>query len=165
MPLFPDLPDDARVWLFAFDADPAPLLPDVRAFCAGWTSHARPVRAQAEVVAERALAVAAVISPEDFNAGVSGCGIDTMQRAVEQAGAALGLPLTPALDVTLRDATDGWMTASRSTLRTLAKMDAFGAETRVLDLTPTTLGALRAAGGVERAAGDTWLATTFGLAA
>ncbi len=164
MPLFPTLPDDARVWLVAFEGDPAALLPDMRAFCAAWTSHGRPVRAEVDVLAGRVIAVAAVISPEDVNAGVSGCGIDAMQRAVEEAGAAHSLPFTPALNVTTRDASGAWTSASRATLRTLAGENAFGPETPVLDLTPTTLGGLRAAGGVERRAGDTWLASALRLA-
>ncbi len=165
MPHFPDLPDDARLWLIAFDGDPAPLLAEIRAFCEAWTSHGRPVQAQADVLAERVLAVAAVISPEEMNAGVSGCGIDAMQRAIQEAGAGHALPFAPALDVTMRDPSGAWVTASRATLRTLASTGAFATDTHVLDLTPTTLGGLRAARGVERRAGDTWLATAFHLAA
>ena len=83
-----DLPDAARLWLFAFDGDPSPLLPDVRAFCRAWTSHGRPVTAAADVLAGRVLAVAAVLTEAEANAGVSGCGIDAMQHAVETAAVA-----------------------------------------------------------------------------
>ncbi len=159
------LPDDARLWLFAFDGDPATLLPDVQAFCAGWTSHGRPVRAEAEVLAGRVLAVAALIAEADVNAGVSGCGIDAMQHAVEGAAAEHRIALTPALAVTLRDTSGAWTSMPRSGVRALVATGEVGPDARVLDLTPCTLGALRAAGGAERAAGDAWHAAAFGLGA
>ena len=88
---FDSLPDRARVWLFAASG---PLSPDVlgavRAFLPTWASHGRPVTAEADVLAERVLAVAALISPEEMNAGVSGCGIDAMTHAVESAFAEAG---------------------------------------------------------------------------
>ena len=160
------LPDSARVWLVALDGDaPAALLADVRAFCDAWTSHGRPVAAAADALAGgRVVAVAALISEADVNAGVSGCGIDAMQRAVETAAQAHDLAVAPALSVTYRGA-DGWKTASRPAFRRLVRSGEVGAETRVLDLTPTALGALRAAGGAERAAGEAWHATAFQMRA
>ena len=62
---------------------PDALLADVQAFCAGWTSHGRPVEARAAVLAGRVLAVAARITEADVERGVSGCGIDAMQHAAE----------------------------------------------------------------------------------
>ena len=157
------LPDDARLWLFAFDSDPAAVLPDVRAFCAAWTSHGRPVRAEADVLAGRVLAVGALISETDVNAGVSGCGIDAMQHAVEDAVTRHGLALTPALAVTLRDASGAWTSRPRTDVRARVASGEVGPDTRVLDLTPATVGALREVGGVERRAGDAWHAAAFGL--
>ena len=166
------LPDAARVWLFACDADPEPLVADVQAFCAAWTSHGRPVRAHAHALAGRVLSVAALISEADLNrpvgeanAGVSGCGIDAMQHAVEAAAARHGVALAPALAVTFRDAAGAWQTVARPAFRRRAASGAVGPATRVLDLTPATLGALRAAGGVERTAGEAWHATAFPMAA
>ena len=151
----------ARVWLVAADGDPAPLLPDVRAFCLTWASHGRPVRAATDVLAGRVLAVAAVISEAELNGGVSGCGIDAMQHVVETAAARHGLGLIPALSVTYRDATGAWQSVPRSAFRALVTRGTAGPETRVLDLTPATLGALAA--GVERPAGETWHAAAFRL--
>ena len=161
------LPDSARLWLFALDGDPEALLADIRAFCASWASHGRSVRAAAGVLDGRVLAVAALIDAEadrqvgDANAGVSGCGIDALQHAVEAAAARSGLALTPALDVTFHDG--AWRSATRPAFRRLVRDGGAGSETLVLDLAPATLGALRVAGGAVRPAGDSWHALTFGL--
>ncbi|HEX9952416.1 MAG TPA: hypothetical protein VGB53_11650 [Rubricoccaceae bacterium] len=160
-PTFDGLGPGTRLWLLATDGDPSPLLPDVRAFCHTWTSHGRRVHATADVLAGRVLAVAAVISEAEMNGGVSGCGIDAMQHAVEEAAARHGLGLTSPLSVTYRDAAGAWQSVPRSAFRALLARGAAGPETPVLDLTPTTLGALDA--GVERLAGETWHAAAFNL--
>lgn len=157
------LPDSARLWLFALDGAAEAILPDLRAFCAAWTSHGRPVRAAADALDGHVLAVAALITEADTNAGVSGCGIDAMQHAVETAATRAGLALTPALSVTARSENGAWASMTRPAFRQLVCDGAAGSETLVLDLTPATLGALRAAGGVVRTAGETWHALTFGL--
>ena len=158
------LPPSARLWLFALDADvPDGLLADVRAFCAQWTSHGRAVPAAADALAGRVVAVAAQISDAEANAGVSGCGIDAMQHAVEAAAERHGRALVPALSVVYRDAGGTWRAAPRPAFRSLVASDEAGSETRVLDLTPATLGAIRAAGGVEQRAAHTWHAVAFRL--
>jgi hypothetical protein len=157
-------PPPARLWLFALDVPvPDALLADVRAFCAGWTSHGRPVQAEAIALSGNVLAVAALITDAEANAGVSGCGIDAMQHAVEAAVARHGHALAPALAVTYRDAEGTWQTVPRPAFRRLVRDGAAGPETRVLDLTPATVGALRESGGVERPAGEAWHGIVFGL--
>ena len=158
------LPDRARVWLFGADADlPESVLRDVRAFLPTWSSHGRSVRAEAAVLSERVLAVAALISPEELNAGVSGCGIDAMTHAVEAAFAEADVRQASALAVSFRE--DGaWRTVPRPAFRALARDGAVSGETRVLDLTPTTLGDLRQSGGAERRAAEAWHGRAFGLA-
>ena len=165
MTAFDDLPDRARVWLFAADGPlPESALAAVRAWLPSWASHGRPVTARADVIAERVLAVAALISPEEYNAGVSGCGIDAMSRAVEAAFAEAGRAQDSPLAVTHREPGGAWRTAARPAFRRLAREGAVTGETRVLDLTATDLGALRAAG-VERPAAETWHGQVFGVAA
>ncbi|WP_412069737.1 hypothetical protein [Rubrivirga sp. IMCC43871] len=163
--MFDALPDAARVWLFPLDRDPSD--PDVvvaplAGWLPSWQSHGRPVRAQAAVLADRVLAVAAVISEADLNAGVSGCGIDAMERAVADALAAGGLGLAPALGVAYRDADGAWQHVPRPAFRRMVKAGEAGAETVVLDVTAATVGDLRAHG-VERPAGETWAAQAFAL--
>lgn len=161
------LPDAARLWLFPLDrtlgdAEADALHQSVAGWLPSWQSHGRPVRAETAVLAGRALAVGAVISEADLNAGVSGCGIDAMERAVAAALEARGLALAPALGVTYRDGADDWRSAPRPAFRRLAKAGEAGPETTLLDVTAGTVGELRARG-VERPAGETWAARAFGL--
>ena len=158
------LPDAARLWLFALDRQPdadrlAGLLAEVRAWLPSWTSHGRPVTAQADALEGRVLAVGAVISPDEMNAGVSGCGIDAMQHAVEAALARHGLALADALAVTYHDGA-GWQTVPRPAFRQRVRAGAADGATRLLDLTPDTAGALRAHG-LARPASETWAARAF----
>lgn len=167
--LFPDLPDSARVWLFAARDDLSPeasmaLLDTLAPFLAAWTSHGRPVGAAAAVQAGRVLVVAANIHADALNAGVSGCGIDKMEHAVAQAAAAAGVAWSGPLEVHFRDASGVWRTEPRAAFRALARSGAVSAATPVLDLTPTSLGAVRH-DGLVRPAGETWMARAFGLGA
>lgn len=162
------LPDAARVWLFPLDrtlsdAEADALRRSVAEWLPSWTSHRRPVQAEAAVLAGRALAVGAVISEADLNAGVSGCGIDKMERAIGRALDAHGLALASPLAVTVRGADGGWQSLPRPAFRRLTRSGEAGPETVVLDVTATTLGDLRAHG-LERPAGETWAARAFALA-
>ena len=164
----PGLGDDARLWLFAVLGGDAAVVTDLQAFVPAWQSHGRPVPAAAADVTPPGfpgvvLAVAARLSDADVNAGVSGCGIDAMQHAVEAAVARAGGHLVPALSVVYRDG-DGWQVAARPAFRALVQRGAADARTPVLDLTATTLGALRAHG-LARPAGEAWHGRAFRLAA
>lgn len=163
MALFPSLPDAARVWLCAASGPiPASALDAVRAFLPTWASHGRPVTAEATVIADSVLVVAAVISSEEMNAGVSGCGIDAMSHAVETAFSDSGLTQASPLAVTYRDARGAWATVARPVFRRLAKDGEVDGDTPVLDLTSTDLSTLRASG-VERPAAEAWHGRAFGL--
>ncbi len=160
--IFPSLADDARVWLFAFDGSAADVLPAVEAWLPSWTSHGRPVRAEAAVVHDAVLAVGAAITPEDFNAGISGCGVDAMQHAVEAAAGSAGRALLPALLVAWQAPDGRWQTGGRPAFRRALASGEAGPSTPVLDLTATSVGALRR-DGVVRPAGEAWTARPFGL--
>lgn len=167
MNLFPSLPDTARVWLFAASGPlPASVLRSVKTFLPTWTSHGRPVPAEADLVSERVLAVAALLSPAELNAGVSGCGIDSMSHVVEAAIADAGLTLESPLAVTYRDSSPDargpWRTVARPVFRRMAREGEVDGTTQVLDLTATDLGSLRASG-VERAAEAAWHGRAFRL--
>lgn len=157
------LPDDARLWLFAFDGPAAGLVPAVRDWLPSWTSHGRPVRAEAQLAHETVLAVGAVIAPEELNAGISGCGVDAMQHAVERAAADAGRALLPSLLITWQSADGAWHTSGRPAFRRAVAGGEVAPTTPVLDLTPTTLAALRR-DGVVRPAGTAWTGRLFGLA-
>jgi hypothetical protein len=161
---FEGLPDEARVWLFAAERAFEPkewrtILERVRHFIADWRSHGRPVASAAEVLEGRVLAVAGVITPDDLNAGVSGCGIDSMMRAAEGAALEAGCRWAGNLDV-LYDDGDSWRAVSRSEFRQLVAAGAITLDTPVIDLTPGTVGALRRVG-VARPAGEAWHAAAF----
>ena len=170
----PRLSGAARVWLFPLDrtlgADEAEALrADVAAWLPSWASHGRPVQAEAAVLEGRVLAVGAVISEEDLNAGVSGCGIDAMERAVADALGrggpdAGGVALAPALSVIYRDGDGAWVQVPRPAFRRLARSGGADGGTRVLDATAETVAALRERG-VERPAAEAWHGRAFRLAA
>lgn len=164
--LLAPLPDDARLWLFAADRpltdeEQDALLDRMGGFAAGWTSHGRAVPAAVALVADRVLAVGASLQADALNAGISGCGIDALEHAVAAAADALGFGWLPALDVLYR-ADDGLRALSRPAFRALAREGAVDADTPVLDLVLSTVGALREKG-VEHPAGDTWHGRVFRL--
>lgn len=160
------LPDAARVWLFPLDQTLDPDRADalrqrLATWLPTWQSHGRPVQAEAEILDGRVLAVGAVISEADLNAGVSGCGIDAMERTVASALEDAGVALAPALGVTVR-ADGGWTTMPRPAFRRLVRSGQAGSETLLLDVTADTVGDLRERG-VVRPAGETWAARAFAL--
>lgn len=163
------LPDAARAWLFPLDrtlddAEADALRADLAAWLPSWVSHGRPVQAEAAVLAGRVVAVGAVISEADVNAGVSGCGIDAMERAVAAALGRGGVGLAPPLAVLYRDGDGAWAEVPRPAFRRLVREGGAGADTLVLDATAETVGALRAHG-VERPAAEAWHGRAFRLAA
>lgn len=165
--LLPSLPDDARLWLFASlrpltDSEQAALLGAARRFVAGWTSHGRPVPAEAGLLHGRLLAIGARLSASEVNAGVSGCGIDSLQHALEAEAARLGFGWVGGLDVLFRDLEGLIRTLPRADFRRLAREGTATAETPVFDLTLDTVGALRTPG-VERPAGASWHGRAFRL--
>lgn len=167
--LFPDFPDDARLWLFATDRDLADshrgsVHEAMKTFALNWRSHGRPVVADAALIEGRVLAVVALLAEGEVNAGVSGCGIDSLQNAVDAVAKALDFEWASGLDVVYRDSTGAVQSVSRPSFRGLAQDGSVSATTPVFDLTLTTLGALRQ-DGVERPAHSSWHGRVFRFAA
>lgn len=162
--LFPSLPDDARCWIYVADRpltddEQRRLLDRLRAFLQDWTSHGRPVEGAVEVLDDRFIALAAMLSEGE----ISGCGIDDSVRAVDEAAQALGIEWVPALDVLYRDEAGRVQHHARSAFRTLVQEGTVTAATRVFDPSITTLADLRE-GRFERPAGTSWHARAFDLA-
>ena len=158
--LNPSLPDNARIWLFAADRaltpdEQAALLDRLRPFIAAWKSHGRPVPGDVGILFDRVLVVGAHLSEDDFNAGVSGCGIDSLTHAVESTAAKLGFDWAGALDVLYYDVDGTLQTVSRSEFRRLAEEGAVTSDTLVLDLTTTSAGELRTHE-IQRRVADSW---------
>lgn len=164
--MFASLPDDARVWTFLTDrpvdaATRGRLAQAVDDFLRSWTSHGRPVPAQADWLAERVFVVAAHLGTGP-NAGVSGCGIDALVHALEETARREGFGWADGLQVAFRDPTGVLQVVPRAAFRALAREGHVDAHTRVLDLTVDRLGDLRTHG-LERPAAHTWHARAFGL--
>lgn len=160
---FPDLPADARLWVFT--ADRALSTPEqerlrdaMTAFLAEWTSHGRPVLGDAAVLHDRFLVVGA-----HLGGGVSGCGIDSLVHAVEAMGDDLGIAWGDGLQVAFRDGDGAVQTLPRPAFRQLVREETVTAATPVFDTTLASVGDLRA-GGLERPAGSAWHGRVFRLA-
>ena len=159
--LFPDLPSSARFWVYAADArltpdDQAALQAALDPFLANWQSHGRSVRGRATILDDWFLAVAADLPEGD----ISGCGIDASVHAVEAAADAIGRSWLSALLVLFRDESGQIHSASRPDFRRLVREGTVTADTLVFDLTPGTLGDMRARG-IERTAGSSWHGRVF----
>jgi len=154
--VFSDLPNDARVWIHAAatplsDATQAALLDRLSAFMDEWTSHQRSVKGAATLLHDRFLVVAAATADGD----ISGCGIDDLAHAVDDAASALDVEWAPSLHVLYRNSENSIVATSRQTFQKHAEEGTVTADTPVFDPSLTTLGALRA-GKFERPARNTW---------
>jgi hypothetical protein len=158
MPLVPfdALPDDARIWVFASDlplvgAPADTLLAAVDQFLAGWKAHGMPLRAARDWREDRFLTVG--IDPTAEQA--SGCSIDGLFRALQQLERVVGSRLVGGGRVFYRDASGAPALASRDEFESLAEQGSVTTETKVFDLSLTSLADWRRR--FEGPAGDTFL--------
>lgn len=163
MPLRPDLPDDARLWIFAADrplseAESQTLVESLRPFLASWQAHGLPVQGQAAVLHHRFLLLAGYVPGGE----ISGCSIDAATQAVEAAAQRLGITWMSPLMVFYRDAADAVQHVTRAQFRRLIAEGKVTAQTPVFDLSLTHVGALRR-GAFEKPAGQSWHARVFSL--
>ena len=162
---FSALPDDARLWIHAADA-PLPeatqtaLLDRLSAFMDEWTSHQRAVEGTATILHDRFLVVAAATRDGD----ISGCGIDDLAHAVDDAASALDIDWVPSLHVLYRNDDGTVVATSRRTFQQRADEGSVTADTPVFDPSLTSLGALRD-GQFEQPARDSWHAQLLGTPA
>ena len=89
---YDQLPDHARLWIYAADRDltaeeVATLERELGEFTASWTSHSRDLDAYGGIWAKRFL----VLGVDEGRAAASGCSIDTSVRTVQQLGASIGV--------------------------------------------------------------------------
>lgn len=163
-PLFPNQPDEARVWIYPAGR---PLTPEeqrtVRAalddFCAQWTAHGRRVQGGVEIIADRFVVIAGLIPAQE----ISGCGIDASTKALRETAERLGFAWASPLSVFYRDADGAVQAVPRAAFRERARAGDVTTETPVFDVSVTTVGALRT-GRFELPAGDAWHGRTFNLA-
>ncbi len=138
------LPDDARVWVFAAndvlsrDAELL-LLAEADAFLAQWRAHGTPLLGARELREGRFLCVAV----DERAAGASGCSVDTLFRRLRELEPALGTSLIAGGQIFWRNADGVVERSTREQFAAHASGGAIGAQTRVLDVTVTTLSGWR----------------------
>ncbi|HYC50664.1 MAG TPA: hypothetical protein VEB19_06075 [Gemmatimonadaceae bacterium] len=160
---FTELPDHARVWVFASDRpllgdDARALLDEVDAFLAQWKAHGAPLRSAREWRDDRFLAIG--VDPDAEQA--SGCSIDGMFRGLRELEQRLGTTLVAGGRVFYRDAAGAPQLAPRKELPSLAKRGALTSDTAVFDTSVTSVRDWRSH--FEVRARDTWLAATVAQA-
>lgn len=141
---FEQLPDDARLWVFAAAR---PLAEDERqrlaeyvdGFLARWAAHGAPVVGGREVRHDRFLLVAA----DERATGVSGCSIDSLFRSLGDLEREIGVGLRDASLVFFRDDAGAIQAEPRPLFRQRALSGGVGPETCVFDNTVGTVGDVR----------------------
>ncbi len=140
--LFSGLSDGARLWIFGLQGAPADLqklLIQTQLFLKQWTSHGRSIQGQAVLMLDRFL----FISGEIANGTISGCGIDTLMHALEDASINLDCPLLSPMLVYYRTENGTIESASRSQFRKIVHQGLIRPDTKVFNLGIHTLHALR----------------------
>ena len=153
---FSELPDDARLWVFAADRplgdeEIARVDTVLDRFMAGWVAHGHPVVGGYEMRENTFL----LIGADERATGVSGCSIDALTRTLRELEDALGARLIDRAPIWFRDAGGGVRAVSRPEFREMARSGEVDASTPVFDPTLTTVGHLRE-GRWERPAGEGW---------
>jgi hypothetical protein len=158
---FDQLPDDARVWVFASDrpltgAHAERLLTTVDGFLARWSAHGQPLTAARDWASDRFLAVAV----DQRDAHASGCSIDGLFRTLQQLGPELGASLVGGGRVHYRDAGGAVRTVARHEFSEGAARGDVTGDTLVFDPTVTTAADWRQR--FERPARESWHAALLG---
>lgn len=157
---FDQLPDDARVWVFASDRpldgeDARRLLEEVDRFLAQWKAHGAPLRCAREWRDERFLVIGVDPSAEQ----ASGCSIDGLFRGLQALERALDTRLVAGGRVFYRDTKAGPQLAARGDVPKLVASGALTDTTPVYDTSITDAGTLRR--DFVRPARATWVASLF----
>ena len=157
MPIVPfaQLPDDARVWVFASDrpvtgAHADRLLAAVDGYLARWSAHGQPLTAAREWTNDRFLAVAV----DQRDAHASGCSIDGLFRSLQELGAQIGANLVGGGRVHFRDPDGAIHTVARNDFSEQAARGRVTPQTPVFDPTVATTADWRQR--FERPAGESW---------
>ena len=157
---FEQLPEDARVWIFAAErplteSEQQRLLGEVDVFLDAWHAHDRPLRAGSDLRYDQFLFVAV----DQRDAGPSGCSIDALVRVMKTLQAELGVELVNHAPVLFRR--EGKIDrVDRGDFADLAAAGTVGPETTVFDNTLTRLGDVRG-GRWETRASDSWHGRAF----
>lgn len=157
---FSAMPPDARLWIFAAarpltDAEAARLLGTVDAFLAQWKAHGHPLKAARELRYGQFLLVAV----DEADAGVSGCSVDAMVRALTALERELGVELVNHAPVLYRS-DDRVVRVSRPEFAERVRRADITPETVVFNNTLTKVSELQD-GRWETEARNSWHARAF----
>ena len=157
---FSDLPDEARLWVFAFAK---PLGPDDRktierqlgAFLPHWASHQLPVEGAFAFLHDRFVLVAG-----HCPGGLSGCSMDSCMANFKQLKLAHNLDALNGALVHYRSRSGEIESVDRATFQKRLDSGQISAESPVFDTTLQTLGQLRS-GALETPLESAWHARAF----
>lgn len=141
MPLvaFTDIPDDARVWVFASshalsgEAESA-LLRDVDDFLEGWRAHGTPLNASRDWRDRQFLAV--TVDPRSADA--SGCSLDALFRSFKSLERDMGVTMLGGGRVFYRGVNGDVAMTDRAGFDALASQGEISADTPVFDTSVTS---------------------------
>lgn len=158
---FADLPDSARVWIFAADrelqgSEAVRLREAVDQFLEGWKAHGAPLRAASEWRYGRFL----MIGADRRRTPPSGCSIDALMHAVRQLEGPFGVRFLGHETVWYRDNAGRIRGASRPEFRRLARGGQVTRNSVVFDNALAELADVRS-GRWEGPAADHWHAAFF----
>lgn len=153
---FDQLPENARVWVFASDRplegdEAALLLGEVDRFLASWKAHGAPLRSARAWRDQRFLAIG--VDPTDEQA--SGCSIDGLFRGLQQLEKTLATALVAGGRVFYRDERGVARRALRTEVPALFERGAITDSSPVFDTTVTDARSWRER--FERPARETWV--------
>jgi hypothetical protein len=153
---FDQLPDGARVWVFASDraltgGDATRLLEEVDRFLDQWKAHGTPLRGARDWRDDRFLAIGVDPTVEQ----ASGCSIDGLFRGLRSTEQALGTRLVAGGRIFYRDSRGQPQTVERRDVASLADEGKLTADTPIFDTSVTSTHDWRLR--FEVAARDSWV--------
>src|SRR5579871_3557991 len=161
MPMVPfaDLPDSARVWVFASErplngAPADTLLAHVDDFLANWRAHGVPLRCARDWRDDQFLAIGVDVNAEN----ASGCSIDGLFRTLQSLERVVGSKLVGGGRFFFRDG-NAVATASREQFADRVKAGSVTPETPVFDTSLIAARDWRTR--FEQPAANTWMASFF----
>jgi hypothetical protein len=157
MPMVPfeTLPDDARVWVFGSSVEldhrsEQLLAHDVDSYLKQWRAHGEPLTVGRHFSEGRFLTVAV----DQNTVGASGCSIDGLYRALQDAELAAGASLVAGGRVFYRDASGMVQSATHDEFAELAGAGIISPDTMVFDTTVQRMSEWRSR--FELRAADSW---------
>jgi hypothetical protein len=152
---FANLPDDARLWVFAASNPISPersssLLTVVDEWLDDWKAHGEPLTSAREWRDDRFL----VIGVDQSTAGASGCSIDALFRILQTLQSQLGTSLVGGGRVFYQNRAGAIESSTRAGFSERANAGAVDADTIVYDTAITSAADYRR--GFARRAGDSW---------